>query len=68
MWALHRAALARGLPPVASAAVLAEGWRGGPQAGLSRFLKGCEIEPLSETQARAVDALSARTALEVHAV
>ena len=62
MWALHRATLTRGLPPVVPAGVLAEGWRGGPQARLSRFLKGCRIEELSEEQARAVGTLAARSA------
>jgi hypothetical protein len=60
MWALHRAALVRGVPPVVPAGVLAEGWRGGPQAVLSRFLKGCEFEGLSKGQARAVGALAAK--------
>jgi len=60
VWALHRAALSRGLPPSVPAGVLAEGWRGGPQATLSRFLKGCYIEDLSKDQARAVGALAAR--------
>jgi len=62
MWALHRAALTRGLPPVVPAGVLAEGWRGGPQARLSRFLKGCTTEDLSEEQARAVGTLATRSA------
>lgn len=61
VWALHRAALARGLPPVVPAGVLAEGWRGGPQAALSRLLKGCDVEGLSKEQARQVGALSARS-------
>jgi hypothetical protein len=60
LWALHRAALVRGLAPVVPAGVLAEGWRGGPQAALSRLLKGCEVEALSTEQARRVGALSAR--------
>lgn len=60
LWALHRAVLARGLPSVVPAAVLAEGWRGGPQPMLSRFLKGCRVEPLSQGQAKAVGALAAR--------
>lgn len=60
VWALHRAALARRLFPVVPSAVLAESWRGGPQAALSRFLKGCSVEPLSEGQARAVGALAAK--------
>ena len=60
VWSLHRAALARALPPTVPAGVLAEGWRGGPQATLSRFLKGCHVEDLSEATARAVGALAAR--------
>ena len=60
VWSLHRAALARGLPPTVPAGVLAEGWRGGPQATLSRFLKGCHVEDLSEARARAVGALAGR--------
>ena len=60
MWSLHRAALRRGLPPTVPAGVLAEGWRGGPQANLSRLLKGCDIEDLTRVQARAVGALAAR--------
>ena len=60
VWALHRAALARQLPPVVPAVVLAQGWRGGPHVDLSRFLKGCDIESLSEEQARQVGALAAR--------
>jgi hypothetical protein len=61
VWALHRAALVRGVPPVVPAGVLAEGWRGGPQPTLSRFLKGCDVEALSRDQARQVGALSARS-------
>ncbi len=38
----------------------AEGWRGGPQPKLSRLLKGCWVEDLASTRARAVDALAAR--------
>jgi len=60
VWSLHRAALRRGLPPAVPAGVLAEGWRGDPQASMSRLLKGCDIEDLTKTQARAVGALAAR--------
>ncbi|MCA1845680.1 MAG: twitching motility protein PilT [Actinobacteria bacterium] len=60
VWSLHRAALARGLPPAVPAGVLAEGWRGGPQATLSRFLKGCDVEDLTKEQAREVGGLAAR--------
>lgn len=63
MWSLHRAALARGLPPTVPAGVLAEAWRGGPQPQLSRMLKGCRVEPLAETQAREVGVLAARSGL-----
>lgn len=62
LWSLHRAALRRGLPPAVPAGVLAEGWRGGPQANLSRLLKGCDVEDLTRTRARAVGALAARAA------
>ena len=42
------------------AAVLAEGWCGGPQAKLSMLLKGCDVEDLTKPRARAVGALAAR--------
>jgi len=60
LWSLHRAALRRGLPPTVPAGVLAEGWRGGPQANLLRLLKGCDIEDLTKARARAVGTLAAR--------
>lgn len=60
MWSLHRASLRRGLPPTVPAGALAEGWRGGPQANLSRLLKGCDVEDLTKGQARAVGTLAAR--------
>lgn len=63
MWSLHRAALTRGLPPTVPAGVLGEAWRGGPQPQLSRLLKGCRVEPLSEKQAREVGGLAARSGL-----
>jgi hypothetical protein len=63
MWALHRAAITRGLVPTVPAGVLAEGWRGGPQHQLSRMLKGCSIEDLGEAQARQVGVLIARSGL-----
>ncbi len=53
LWALHRRALERGLVPTVPAGVLAQGWRGGPQVQLSRLLKGCRIEQLDESRARA---------------
>ena len=38
MWALHRAALARGVKVTVPAGALGEAWRGGPQARLSMLL------------------------------
>ncbi len=56
MWALHRRLLERGVRPTLSTAVLGQVWRGGPQAQLSRLLRGCSITPLSEPDARAAGA------------
>lgn len=64
MWALHRAAIERGLPPTVPAGVLAEAWRGGPQHRLSRVLKGCRVEELGEDQARLVGGLIARSGVD----
>ncbi len=61
MWALHRRALERGLRPTVPAGVLAQAWRGGPQAELSRLLSGCRFEPLSEAASRATGAACARS-------
>lgn len=63
LWSLHRAALGRQLIPIVPAGVLGEAWRGGPQHRLSRLLKGCDIETLTEDQARAVGVLAARSQL-----
>jgi hypothetical protein len=61
MWALHAGFLAEEAVPTVPAPVLAEAWRGGPrQAGLARFLGLCEIDPLTEAQARAVGVLAGR--------
>jgi hypothetical protein len=39
------------------AAALAQVWRGGPQANLSRLLRGCKVAHLTEAEARAAGAL-----------
>jgi len=52
VWALHRRTLERGTRPSVPAGVLGQVWRGGPQAALSRFLKGCKIEVLDEEGSR----------------
>ena len=59
MWALHRRALERGTRPTVPAGVLGQAWRGGPQAELSRLLKGCRIEALDTIRARSAGAACA---------
>ena len=62
MWALHGRLLADVAgPPVVPVAVLAQAWRGGPQAQLSRLLRGCVIHPDTEALGRAAGAACART-------
>lgn len=61
VWALHARALQRGGRPVVPAAVLSQAWRGGPQAGLSRFLLGCRIENVDERRARAAGVACGRS-------
>ncbi|MCY7412315.1 MAG: hypothetical protein LH471_04665 [Salinibacterium sp.] len=64
MWALHRAAIGRGLLLTVPSVVLAEAWRDGPQHQLSRLLKGCKVEELSEEQARQEGGLIAPSGLD----
>jgi hypothetical protein len=59
IWALHDAALRRGITPIVPAGVLAQTWRGGPQARLSQLLRGCVSAPLNEPLARDVGSLCA---------
>lgn len=61
MWALHAGFLAEEVVPTVPAPVLGEAWRGGGrQASLSRLLAMCEIEPMSEEQARRVGVLAGK--------
>lgn len=61
MWALHAGFMAEETVPVVPAPVLAEAWRGGArQASLSRLLAPCDVEPMTDLQARAVGTLAAR--------
>lgn len=55
-WTLHRELLARGEHPTLPTVVLGQVWRGGQQARLSRFVRGCRIEPFIEQHARAAGA------------
>ncbi len=61
IWALHRRALERGIMPSVPAAVLAQGWRGGPQPLMSRFLSACKIDDMDETRARSAGAVCGAT-------
>jgi hypothetical protein len=61
MWAIHKRALERGLRPTVPAGVLAQAWRGGPQAELSRFLLGCRVDALTEFGSRATGHACARS-------
>jgi hypothetical protein len=56
VWILHRELLARNERPTLPTVVLGQAWRGGPQANLSRLVRGCRIEPFTEHQARAAGA------------
>lgn len=59
MWAIQRRALERGIVPTVPAGVLGQGWRGGPQAQMSRLLAGCQIESFDESRARSAGAACA---------
>jgi hypothetical protein len=52
MWMLHREMLAREVYPTLLTVVLGQAWRGGLQARLSRLVRGCRVEPFTESQAR----------------
>ena len=56
VWRLHRRLLERGTYPTLPTVVLGQAWRGGPQARLSRLVRGCLIDPFTEQQARAAGA------------
>ena len=61
MWALHAGFLAEEVVPTVPTPVLAEAWRGGArQASLSRFLRLCTTEELTDEQARAVGVLAGK--------
>jgi predicted nucleic acid-binding protein len=63
MWALHAGFLSEEIVPVVPAPVLAEAWRGGSrQASLARLLAVCEIEPMTDGQAKDVGVLAGRAA------
>ena len=62
MWALHAGYLAEEVIPTVPAAVLAQSWRGGSrQASLSRLLRMCDTEPMSEDLAKVVGVLAGKS-------
>jgi hypothetical protein len=62
MWALHAGYLAEEVIPTVPAPVLAESWRGDSrQASLSRLLRMCDTEPMSEDLARNVGVLAGKS-------
>ena len=62
MWALHAGYLAEEVIPTVPAAVLAQRWRGGSrQASLSRLLRMCDTEPMSENLAKEVGVLAGKS-------
>ncbi|MGH3829387.1 MAG: hypothetical protein ACRDRS_02885 [Pseudonocardiaceae bacterium] len=65
MWALHAGLLAEEVTPVVPAPVLAQAWRGGPrQANVARLLAMCDVEWMTEEQARAVGVLAGHSGLD----
>jgi hypothetical protein len=63
MWALHAAFLAAEVSPTVPAPVLAEGWRGSSrQANMARLLAMCDVEHMTEDQAKTVGVLAGRAA------
>ena len=78
--ALHDELTANRIRPLVPVVVLAQAWRGGPQARISRVLKACDIIPDDESAGRAagtacaasrtsdvVDAIVIATAARHHA-
>ena len=62
MWALHAGYLAEEVIPTVPAPVLAEAWRGGSrQASLSRLLRMCDTELMSEELARHIGVLAGKS-------
>lgn len=72
LWADHRARLELGLVPATTAPVVAQVSRSGRQAQLRRFLRGCDVEPLSVEVAHEVGELSGKAqvddVVDVHVV
>jgi predicted nucleic acid-binding protein len=62
MWAIHAGYLDEEVVPLIPAPVLAQAWRGGPrQTRLSRLLRMCDVEPMSEELARSAGSLAGKS-------
>jgi len=61
LWSLHRQSLERGLLPTVPAGVLARARRGAAPPALSRLLRGCRVEALTEQRAKACGSALARS-------
>lgn len=62
IWARHRALLELREVPTTPAPVVAQAWRGGArQALLAKFLVGCDVESLDDSQARSIGVLVGRS-------
>ena len=60
LWADHRVRLEGGVVPLVPAPVVAQVSRAPSQAQLRRFLRGCEVVPMTEPDSHAVGALVSR--------
>ncbi|MBB6171158.1 putative nucleic acid-binding protein [Nocardiopsis mwathae] len=56
MLSLHRELIKAHVYPTVPVVVLAQAWRGGPQAMMSRLLNGCEVVPDGELIGRSAGA------------
>lgn len=60
-WSAKARALSNGTTPVIPTPALMQAWRGGRNANLARFLRGCLVEPLDEQLARLAGELLGRS-------
>lgn len=68
MWALHDSVLRRHRSPLVPAGVLAQAWRGDPQANLSRLLAGCTVWAFDEDVAREAGDQASGAKLKLHRI
>jgi predicted nucleic acid-binding protein len=68
MWLIHQRALMRGVRPVVPAGVLTEAFRSARHANLARLLRGCQVDSLDESAAKAAGMLLGRCSLDPGAV